>query len=525
MILLHRPSIECLLAPRTSLQVLGRIGNGLAGLRWCAQTNATLGSWGVRARAMLRNADLEDLSLAREAHPEVNSATAIQADHDNSAGEIGDGACSDVAEPETEVAPAAAEPGMKADDPLAIFRVASAAPPTGNLCQWPECSEVQPSAADVGTCPMSCIGNQKSEVRLLQEEVEDLGNELGALEAELQAELMAEDSESDTGEPEEEPKKEVDKVEDSAINVLPQGCPEIGITCNMEVQASEASQLLPHSWLWDQRLDDARVKLSAVIMKLQGCDDWSAEMGVLWRKIQDPEKAQGAMAAAIGLTESSRNAANSLDELTCERKQLISELDLRLRHLQKVGSQVLDEYLERGVLPSDDTEVRRLETPAVQFEVQPASPITAFSQEAQVWLTTLMACGDSEAADLLDRILSTLQQILAQGGSQESFEAAGLLEVYRGGQPIDSSIQEAIHLPDACHLRQAMRYLYQNAPCLAWLCSAASSSTRHGEREATATKPPADSFLHFRAAPVSNDTPNLHLEPHSVAPVDFAEMD
>lgn len=53
--LLHRPPIEAILAPHDALGAIKQVPHGLAALQWCAKadTEAGLGSWGARARAIL----------------------------------------------------------------------------------------------------------------------------------------------------------------------------------------------------------------------------------------------------------------------------------------------------------------------------------------------------------------------------------------------------------------------------------------------------------------------------------------
>ncbi len=64
------------------------------------------------------------------------------------------------------------------------------------------------------------------------------------------------------------------------------------------------------------------------------------------------------MAEALGLTQLRREAATSSSELASTWKQLSDILETNLRHLQKVGGEVLDEYLggaEKKALPTPKT--------------------------------------------------------------------------------------------------------------------------------------------------------------------------
>lgn len=55
--MLHRPPIEALLAPQSSLEALEEIPRGADALRWCAQPDADtgLGTWGAKARQLLKS--------------------------------------------------------------------------------------------------------------------------------------------------------------------------------------------------------------------------------------------------------------------------------------------------------------------------------------------------------------------------------------------------------------------------------------------------------------------------------------
>ena len=105
---------------------------------------------------------------------------------------------------------------------------------------------------------------------------------------------------------------------------------------------------LSQSWLLDPRLDAARVKLALVLHQMRQCEEWSDEMDALWHKIQVVESAQAAMSDAIGLTKERRNAAAAASELDYQWQKLSDELELCLKHLQKVGGHILDEYLQQS---------------------------------------------------------------------------------------------------------------------------------------------------------------------------------
>ena len=102
------------------------------------------------------------------------------------------------------------------------------------------------------------------------------------------------------------------------------------------------------SWLLDARLDDARLRLSAVILKMQQCEEWSADLESLWHQIQETESAVSGMGAFMGLTETRRDAGASIAELSHKWQLLSNELHVVLCNLQKVGGRVLDEYLKQA---------------------------------------------------------------------------------------------------------------------------------------------------------------------------------
>jgi HKD family nuclease len=128
------------------------------------------------------------------------------------------------------------------------------------------------------------------------------------------------------------------------------------------------------SWLSDPRLDEARAKVSKVVESMQKCDAWNHEMEEAWRRIQKVETAHEGMAEALGLTQSRREAAASSSALAAKWKQLSDVLETNLRHLQKVGGEVLDENLsiaEKKALP---TPKRAPSTPKHGGDTDPPDP-------------------------------------------------------------------------------------------------------------------------------------------------------
>jgi hypothetical protein len=243
-ILLHRPSIEALLAPQTSLEVLEQIPNGHAALQWCADTNAELGSWGVRARAMLRQIKAETQgmeSVVDEVEDMANMGTVIysppaairtptETNHEEPA---------DITEPDGELAPVTVASFGDSQDPLAIFRISKEFIAESSVAESNDLSREMaktenPPALLSATPQIDC-----SEARDLEREVSALGSELGSLEAELQAELMALESECEDCEPEEEPKRDLDAVSSSY-----QGGVEVGVSCHMDAPDLETEREL-----------------------------------------------------------------------------------------------------------------------------------------------------------------------------------------------------------------------------------------------------------------------------------------
>jgi len=127
-------------------------------------------------------------------------------------------------------------------------------------------------------------------------------------------------------------------------------------------------------WLSDPRLDDARVKVTKVVEAMQECDAWNHEMEEAWRRIQKVETAHEGMAEALGLTQARRDAAASSSELTSKWKQLSDVLETNLRHLQKVGGEVLDEYLGGAERKAPPTPKKAPPTPKHGGDTDPPEP-------------------------------------------------------------------------------------------------------------------------------------------------------
>ena len=75
-------------------------------------------------------------------------------------------------------------------------------------------------------------------------------------------------------------------------------------------------------------------------------EQWTSENDASWYNIRHVETAHAAMAQAVELTCARRNAGKARGELDGAWQKLSDELELRLRHLQKICNKVIDRYLE-----------------------------------------------------------------------------------------------------------------------------------------------------------------------------------
>ena len=104
----------------------------------------------------------------------------------------------------------------------------------------------------------------------------------------------------------------------------------------------------PSGWLTDDRLDTLRARLEKLFRRMRECSQWHDDMDKYWRGIQFVETAQKAMADAVGLTQSRRDAASSMGEADLAWQELSDEVEMTLRHLQKRGGEVLDDWLRKA---------------------------------------------------------------------------------------------------------------------------------------------------------------------------------
>ena len=99
------------------------------------------------------------------------------------------------------------------------------------------------------------------------------------------------------------------------------------------------------SWLLDPRLDEARVGIANVVKKLTKLRRENSELLTMWERLKDVTTARRAMAEMNGLVECRHQAAKNLDAYSEAETQLNNELELRLANLEKIGNEVLEEFL------------------------------------------------------------------------------------------------------------------------------------------------------------------------------------
>merc|ERR1719440_2205062 len=96
-------------------------------------------------------------------------------------------------------------------------------------------------------------------------------------------------------------------------------------------------QVEPTSWLMDPRLDDARVALTKTVMDLQQMGAWQEENEQLWQNLQKTSQAFPTMAKLCGLIDQRIEAAKVTGNLDRAYENKSRELELRLRHLEKIA--------------------------------------------------------------------------------------------------------------------------------------------------------------------------------------------
>ena len=109
------------------------------------------------------------------------------------------------------------------------------------------------------------------------------------------------------------------------------------------------TDLDPNSWLLDERLDRARAALSKTYNELTELGAWHQETENLWKNLQQTTEARRTMAQMTGLMEARTRAAKEADEINMALVLKYSEMELRLRHLEKIGGVVLNEKLKEQV--------------------------------------------------------------------------------------------------------------------------------------------------------------------------------
>ena len=79
------------------------------------------------------------------------------------------------------------------------------------------------------------------------------------------------------------------------------------------------------------------------MVRLRELELSNTDLEITWTRIQDIEKVHPRMAEGTGLSDSRREAGEGMRKLFCEAQALYEELDLRLKHIQKVAGVVLDD--------------------------------------------------------------------------------------------------------------------------------------------------------------------------------------
>ena len=103
-------------------------------------------------------------------------------------------------------------------------------------------------------------------------------------------------------------------------------------------------------WLLDPRLDEARAGTQSTMNRMKDCSDMQVELSQLWDNLHQLTTAMPAMSKALGFLKQRRRASLSVNAAHLAYDKLSEELELRLRHLQKIGAEIVDEM--EGRTPS-----------------------------------------------------------------------------------------------------------------------------------------------------------------------------
>ena len=171
-VLLHRPPIEALLAPRTTLDALVEVPDGLQALRWCAACSAAdLRAWGARARALLATCvDGEQVAA------DCSGDTAAEALQEGNGGDHGGGA--------------AANLSIEGDEEEEEEQPAQLAP--ARLLGQERGNDEEKEGEEDRSVKEEDLKAAKSLRAAMADEVASLDAELESVEAELEAALAAE---------------------------------------------------------------------------------------------------------------------------------------------------------------------------------------------------------------------------------------------------------------------------------------------------------------------------------------------
>ena len=99
-----------------------------------------------------------------------------------------------------------------------------------------------------------------------------------------------------------------------------------------------------NGWLFDTRLDEARVGIHKTMEAMRKCEEYSADMQELWQRLQSVEHAHSTMARMMGLTTERRNAGSARDRLAGDWARLSDELTQRLKTLEEITGLVVAEF-------------------------------------------------------------------------------------------------------------------------------------------------------------------------------------
>jgi len=125
-----------------------------------------------------------------------------------------------------------------------------------------------------------------------------------------------------------------------------EGNDEAGNACKQICSASSDSSL-GDTWFLDPALMDATVALSRTFDGLRKCEEWTEELETFWDNLQRFTTAHPLMSSQMHLPAARREAQAGVDSASALWRQLTSEAQMRLNHLQKVANEILDQHERR----------------------------------------------------------------------------------------------------------------------------------------------------------------------------------